>query len=93
MPPNLRCHVSSSSNTSRPTGGEGYPSAIELLYTPPSLFDRAVAVHRRETEHELSFTDAMMVAHVEHHDIDCVLSFDDDFDGVVTRLAPETLSS
>jgi predicted nucleic acid-binding protein len=27
----------------------------------------------------------------EHHDIDAVLSFDDDFDGVVNRLAPESI--
>jgi predicted nucleic acid-binding protein len=35
----------------------------------------------------------MTVAHVEPHEIDSVLSFDDDFDGVVTRLVPSTLSS
>ena len=72
--------------------GEGYPAAIELLYSSPTLFDRAVTVQRTYAEHELSFTDAMTVAHVEHHDIDCVLSFDDDFDGIVTRLVPDTLS-
>jgi predicted nucleic acid-binding protein len=33
----------------------------------------------------------MSVAMIEHHDIDTVLSFDDDFDGVVDRLAPERL--
>ena len=73
--------------------GEGYPSAIELLHSSPPLFDRAVTVHEGYAEHELSFTDAMTVAQVEHHDIDRVLSFDDDFDGVVTRLGPDTLSS
>jgi predicted nucleic acid-binding protein len=71
--------------------GDGYPSAIDLLHASPSLFDRAVAVHRKYTEHQLSFTDAMTVAHVEHHDIDRVVSFDDDFDGIVDRLVPETL--
>jgi len=71
--------------------GDGYPSAMDLLHTSPSLFDRAVAVHRTYTDHQLSFTDAMTVAHVEHHDIDRVLSFDDDFDGIVDRLVPETL--
>ena len=71
--------------------GDGYPPAIELLHTSPSLFDRAVAVHRKYTEHQLSFTDAMTVAYVEHHDIDRVLTFDDDFDGIIDRLVPETL--
>ena len=73
--------------------GEGYPSAIELLHSSETLFDRAVAIQEEYAEHRLSFTDAMTVAHVEHHDIDSVLSFDDDFDGVVTRLVPSTLSS
>nr|WP_321166850.1 PIN domain-containing protein [Halorubrum sp. Ea1] len=66
--------------------GEGYPSAIELLHSSESYFDRAVTIQETYAEHQLSFTDAMTVAHVEHHDIDAVLSFDNDFDGVVTRL-------
>lgn len=70
--------------------GEGYPSAIELLHSSETLFDRAVTIQETYAGHQLSFTDAMTVAHVERHDIDSVLSFDDDFDGVVTRLAPET---
>jgi predicted nucleic acid-binding protein len=73
--------------------GEGYPAAIELLYSSPTLFDRAVTVQQTYAEHGLSFTDAITVAMIEHHDIDGVVSFDDDFDGVVTRLVPETLSS
>jgi predicted nucleic acid-binding protein len=48
--------------------------------------------YERYDDHEFSFTDAMTVAMVEHHDVDAVLSFDDDFDGVVDRLAPETLA-
>jgi len=65
--------------------------------TPPLVRDalrscRAVTIQETYAKHQLSFTDAMTVAHVEHHDIDCVLSFDD-FDGVVTRLVPETLFS
>jgi len=52
-----------------------------------------VTIQETYAEHQLSFTDAMTVAHVEHHDIDAVLSFDNDFDGVVTRLTPSTISS
>jgi predicted nucleic acid-binding protein len=73
--------------------GEGYPSAIELLHSSETLFDRAVAIQEEYAEHRLSFTDAMTVAHIEHHDIDSVLSFDDDFDGIVSRLVPSTLPS
>ncbi|QUO47720.1 type II toxin-antitoxin system VapC family toxin [Halorubrum ruber] len=73
--------------------GAGYPSAIELLHSSPTLVDRAVSVHQTYADHELSFTDAMTVAMVEYHEIDGVLSFDDDFDGIVSRLVPDTLSS
>jgi|APHM01.1.fsa_nt_gi Predicted nucleic acid-binding protein, contains PIN domain len=72
--------------------GEGYPSAVGLLYSSPALFDRAVSVHRTHADHELSFTDAMTVAMVEYHEVYGVLSFDDDFDGIVSRLVPETLT-
>ncbi|SDF03949.1 hypothetical protein SAMN04488067_101517 [Halorubrum xinjiangense] len=71
--------------------GTGYPSAIELLHSSPTLFDRAVSVYQTY-DHELSFTDAMTVAMVKYHEIDGVLSFDDDFDGVVPRLVPDTLT-
>jgi predicted nucleic acid-binding protein len=72
--------------------GDGYPDAVELLYSSPALFDDAVETYERYDDHGLSFTDAMTVAMVEHHDVDAVLSFDDDFDGVVDRLAPESLA-
>jgi hypothetical protein len=73
--------------------GESYPDAIELLYSSRGPFDDAVDVYERYADQELSVTDAMTVAMVEHHDIDGVLSFDDDFDGVVDRLAPESIDS
>jgi hypothetical protein len=71
--------------------GEGYPDAIELLYSSRGPFEDAVDVYERYADQEVSFTDAMTVAMVEHQDIDAVLSFDDDFDGVVDRLAPESI--
>ncbi|WP_458210923.1 type II toxin-antitoxin system VapC family toxin [Haladaptatus sp. NG-SE-30] len=73
--------------------GDGYPEGIDLLYTSPSLFDEAVDAFERYADHDLSFTDVMTVILVEHHDIDSVLSFDDDFDGLVDRLIPETVTS
>jgi Predicted nucleic acid-binding protein, contains PIN domain len=73
--------------------GSGYPSAIELLHSSPALFDRAVSIHQTYADHELSFTDAMTVAMIKYHEIDDLLSFDDDFEGVVPRLVPDTLTS
>lgn len=73
--------------------GEGYPDAIELLHSSPRLFDDAVTTYQQYTEHGFSFTDAMTVAIVEYHGIDSVLSFDDDFDGVIDRLDPEDVTS
>ena len=72
--------------------GDGYPDAIELLHTSPPLFENAVGIYETYTDQELSFTDAVTVAMVEHHDIDAVLSFDDDFDGVIDRLVPASVT-
>ena len=40
----------------------------------------------------MSFTDATTVALAERRGIDRVLSFDDDFDGIVPRLDPATVA-
>lgn len=72
--------------------GDGYPNAIELLYSSPARFDEAVEIYETYADHDLSFTDAMTVAMTEEYDIDSVLSFDDDFDGVVDRLPPEAVT-
>ncbi|WP_254543551.1 type II toxin-antitoxin system VapC family toxin [Halomarina pelagica] len=72
--------------------GDGYPEAIDVRYLTPTLFDDAVDAYERYSDHGLSFTDATIVAMVDRHDIDSVLSFDDGFDGVIDRLAPETVA-
>ena len=72
--------------------GDGYPDAIDMVYSSPALFDTAVETYETYADQELSFTDAMSVVMIEHHDIDALLSFDDDFDGVVDRLAPESVT-
>lgn len=72
--------------------GDGHPDIIELLNTSPARFDEAVDVHESYADHELSFTDAVTAVLVDYHDIDAVLSFDDDFDGVTDRLPPATLT-
>ena len=55
------------------------------------MFSDSVAVFEQYDDQELSFTDATTVALAERHDIDSVLSFDDDFDGVVSRTDPSTV--
>ncbi len=42
-------------------------------------------------DQSLSFTDATTVATADVHSIDYVLSFDDDFDGVVECLDPSSV--
>lgn len=66
--------------------------AVTMVYTTEALFDDAVDVFERYADHSLSFTDAMAVATVNRRDVDSVLSFDDDFDGVVERLAPAAVA-
>jgi predicted nucleic acid-binding protein len=73
--------------------GDGYPDAIELLHSTSDRFEEAVAIHQTYSDQALSFTDSITVSMVNEYDIDDVLSFDDDFDGVVSRLSPETLTT
>lgn len=65
-----------------------YTDAVDLLHVDEPAFERAVEVFDRYDDHPLSFTDATPVALVERRDIDAVLSFDDDFDGLVDRIDP-----
>jgi len=69
-------------------GVDPYPKAYELLRVSAAAFDDAVAVFERYDDQELSFTDATSVALCRRHDIDGILSFDDDFDGLVDRVEP-----
>jgi len=68
-----------------------YPRVYELLWVSPAVFSDAVKLFEQYDDQELSFTDATTVALVNRHDIDAVLSFDDDFDGIVSRRNPETI--
>ena len=69
-------------------GRSGFPNAVELLTVSEDAFRGAIETFERYRDHPLSFTDATTVALVERRDLDHVLSFDDDFDGVVDRLDP-----
>jgi hypothetical protein len=59
-----------------------------MLHVSKAGFRDAIDVFERYDDQDLSFTDATIVAVVERFDIDHVLSFDDDFDGVVPRAEP-----
>lgn len=72
-------------------GVDPYPAAIDLLHVSESLFNEAVELFEEYAEHGLSFTDVMTISFVEHHGIDAVLSFDDDFDGLVNRVSPSSV--
>lgn len=65
-------------------GIDPYPGAITMLHVSETLFERTIETFERYSDHSLSFTDASTVALTEHHDVDHVLSFDDDFDGSST---------
>lgn len=67
------------------------PTGPTILFSSRSSFDLAIETFERFEDHSLSFTDAMTIAMVDHHGLDAVLSFDDDFDGIVERIEPGSL--
>lgn len=68
-----------------------FPTIYELFHVTRALFDDAVELFERYDDQALSFTDAMTVAITRRQAVDTVLSFDDDFDGVVDRTDPASL--
>lgn len=72
-------------------GLDEYPDGIELIHLSSDLFDEGFATLQRYHDHSLSFTDACTIALVKDHEMDAVLSFDDDFDGIIDRLDPTTV--
>ena len=72
-------------------GVNPYPAVFELVHVSPAVFADAVECFERYDDQALSFTDATTVALRRRHDIDSVLSFDDDFDGIVPRIDPASV--
>ena len=72
-------------------GAGTYPESVDLLHPSREQFAEATALFEEYADQDLSFTDVMTVVLVEQHDVDSVLSFDDDFDGIVDRLAPGSI--
>lgn len=72
-------------------GVDPYPRAYELLHVSRAAFTDAIETFERYDDQRLSFTDATLIAQYERRDVDAVLTFDDDFDGLVDRLSPADL--
>lgn len=72
-------------------GVDPYPETYEMIHVSTAVFADAVAVFERYDDQGLSFTDATVISLYDRHDIDYVLSFDDDFDGIVERIDLETV--
>lgn len=72
-------------------GVEPYPGVYELLHVSTAVFTDAVEIFEQYDDQALSFTDATTVALSRRHDLDGVMSFDDDFDGIVNRVDPVTV--
>lgn len=75
----------------RVRGVDPHPQVYELCRVTAAAFTEAVGVFERFDDQRLSFTDATTVALVDRHDIDGVLTFDDDFDGLVERIEPASV--
>jgi len=76
----------------RISGAGEFPALIRLQHVTPPVFDDAVDIFERYDDQRLSFTDATTVALIRYHDIEHVLAFDDDFDGLVDRLEPSAVA-
>lgn len=69
-------------------GNGTFPKVFELVHVAPDDLQASMETFRRYDDQSLSFTDATTVHLCESRDIDAVLSFDDDFDGVIERIEP-----
>lgn len=72
-------------------GAGQYPDAYELLQVTRPVFENAIEWFEQYDDQQLSFTDATTIALARHHDVDTVLSFDDDFAGLVDWTDPSTV--
>lgn len=88
-----RCQSFSAADSleKRLRGVDPFPSVYEMLRVSAAVFADAVDAFEQFNDQSLSFTDATTVALCRRHDVDGVLSFDDDFDGIVPRIEPGTV--
>lgn len=72
-------------------GRDGFPDRIELVQIADEVLEASLEAFDRYDDQSISFTDASTIALVERCKIDAVLSFDDDFDGIVDRIDPASI--
>lgn len=81
-------HAAATRLIDRLRGQDPHPRVYEPLRVSTAVFEDAITVFERYDDQAFSFTDATSVALVDWHDLDGILSFDDDFDGVIERFDP-----
>ncbi len=84
-------HTAATRLSDRLRGQDPYPHVYDLLQVTTAVFTDALTVFDGYDDHPLSFTDATSVALIDRHGLDGILSFDDDFDGITSRIDPETV--
>jgi predicted nucleic acid-binding protein len=72
-------------------GADPFPATYDMYRITSAVFQEAVEHFERYDDQGLSFTDASSIALLERRSIDTILSFDDDFDGLVERTDPGSL--
>ena len=72
-------------------GADPYPQTFELLRVSAAAFADAADVFEQYDDQRLSFTDATSIALARRRGVDQILSFDDDFDGLISRVPPAEL--
>jgi len=70
-------------------GSDPYPQIVEIIYTTAASVSAGLDTFRQCDDHDLSFTNAMSVSICERREIDTIVSFDSDFDGIVDRVGSE----
>jgi len=81
-------HDAADTVASRILGEDPFPNVFETIHVEPDDVRASLATFHEHDDQDLSFTDATTVHLCESRGIDAVLSFDDDFDGLVERIEP-----
>lgn len=62
------------------------PTFVKLVNVDSEIFGQAWTIFNKYDEKMLSFTDCTSIALVEQFNINSIMSFDSDFDGIVERV-------
>jgi predicted nucleic acid-binding protein len=66
---------------------KGLTRFINILSVSKSIFNEAWKLFLKYPDKMLSFTDCASIALIKGREIDCIASFDKDFEGIVNRVA------